>query len=235
MAAYGTRNANKDGIPNEDSLLFESDESNVFEPNSVTNYDLWEGGGRVALGLSATARFGEGYELSGLVGRRWREEADPAFNAVSNLSGEKSDYVASVKGDLGQYFRTTARARLDDNMNISRLDLEARSDVWRLHGDARYFKVTSQTAGVPDQEGIVLGGNVKVTKNWSALFYQTRNIVLKRDIRLALGVAYRDECSYFAITYEHSGAIDRSLGQSDSIHFTFALTGLGAVSDDRFD
>ena len=235
MAAYGSRHANKDGIPNEDSLLFESDDSNVFEPNSVTNYDLWEGGGRVALGMSATARFGEGYELSGLVGRRWREEADPAFNSVSNLSGEKSDYVASVKGDLGQYFRTTARARLDDNLKVSRLDLEARADFWRVHGDARYFKVTSQTAGVAGQEGLVLGGNVKVTKNWSALLYQTRNIVLKRDIRLALGVAYRDECSYFAITYEHSGAIDRSLGQSDSVHFTFALTGLGAVSDDRFD
>jgi len=235
MAAYGTRNANNDGVPNEDSLLFESDDSNVFEPNSVTNYDLWEGGGRVALGMSATARFGEGYEVSGLVGRRWREEADPAFNAVSNLSGEKSDYVASVKGDLGSYFRTAARARLDDNLNLTRLDLDARTDFWRLHGDARYFKVTSNTVGVPDQEGIVLGGNVKVTKNWSALYYQTRNIVDKRDIRLALGVAYRDDCSYFAITYEHSGAIDRSLGQSDSIHFTFALTGLGSASDGRFD
>lgn len=235
MVGYGSKDTTSKKIPNEDSLLFESDESNLFDPASVTNYDIWEGGGRLAVGVSASARFGDGYDVSGLFGRRWREEADPTFSASSNLGGKKSDYVASLKTTLGRYFQAGARARLNDDFEVSRLDIDTRADIWRLHGEARYFNVKSSTPGVADQEGLVLGGNFQVTKNWSALFYDTRNIELGRDIRLALGIAYRDECSYFAITYEHSGAIDRSLGQSDNIRFTFALTGLGAASDDRFD
>jgi LPS-assembly protein len=44
-----------------------------------------------------------------------------------------------------------------------------------------------------------------------------------------------DECSYFMLAYERSGARDRTLGPSESIRFTFALTGLGGVTPDDFD
>jgi LPS-assembly protein len=235
MVAWGTEGANDDGIPNEDSLLFEADESNIFQPNAVTNYDLWEGGGRVAAGLSATARAHNGFEVTGMFGRRWREEADPAFNSVSNLSGEKSDYVASVKADFGQFFHTQARARLNDDFRLQRLDIDTRANIWRLRGDARYFKVEGSSANPAGDEGIVAGGTFTMTTNWSALYYQSRNIRDNRDVRTAVGIAYRDDCSYFALTYERSGAVDRTLGPSESIRFQFVLTGLGGVSDDRFD
>ncbi len=102
MIAYGTPDANDDGIPNEDSLVFEADETNLFKPNAVSNYDLWEGGARASVGISATALIGKDVELSTLVGKRWREDADPAFNSLSNLAGEESDYVASVRADFGK-------------------------------------------------------------------------------------------------------------------------------------
>jgi len=234
MVAYGTDDANKDNIPNEDSLLFEADESNLFKPNAVSNYDLWEGGGRAALGLSATARFGDGVELSGVVGRRWRENADPAFNQLSNLSGEKSDYVASVKADIGSALQAGARMRFNDDLTVKRLDIDATANVWRIRGNARYFKIAENAAGIED-EGIILNGAMRFTDRWSAIFQQQRNITDSRDIRLSLGLAYQDECSFFAISYERSGAIDRTLGPSDSIKFQFVLTGLGGVSPDELD
>lgn len=234
MVAYGTEDANEDGIPNEDSLVFEADESNLFKPNPVSNYDLWEGGGRAALGVSTTAKIGKDIEVSTLVGRRWRQEADPAFNQLSNLSGTESDYVASVKAEFGSALRTGARLRMDENFEVNRLDLDTNVNWWRVSGSARYFKV-NQTATTLGDEGLIWRGEFRATDRWSAVIAQQRNIALKENIGLSVGIGYRDECSYFLLSYERSGGRDRTLGPSESLRFSFVLTGLGGVSDSNFD
>lgn len=230
MVAYGTPEANEDNIPNEDSLVFEADETNLFRPNAVSNYDLWEGGARASIGVSATARIGKDIELSTLVGKRWRQDADPAFNALSNLAGKESDYVASVRADLGNLFNIGARFRVDEEYTVKRMDIDAGANIWRVSGSARYFKVGANAAGI-ESEGLTWNGKFKITDQWSAIYEQTRNMTEKEDIRLALGIAYQDECSWFQIAYERSGGRDRTLGPSESIRFLFVLTGLGGVSD----
>lgn len=234
MVAYGSEGANDEGIPNEDSQVFEADESNLFRPNSVSNYDLWEGGGRTALGLSTTAKIGKDIELSTLIGKRWRQESDPAFNQLSNLSGTESDYVASVKAEFGSALRTGARVRMDQNFKVNRLDLDTNVNWWRLSGSARYFKVDQNASGVKD-EGLIWRGEFRATDRWSAVIAQQRNIALKENIGLSIGIGYRDECSFFLLSYERSGGRDRTLGPSESIRFTFTLTGLGGLSDSNFD
>ncbi|MBI1338589.1 LPS assembly protein LptD [bacterium] len=234
MVAYGGTEANMDGIPNEDSLLFEMDDSNLFEPNAVTNFDLWEGGARAAFGLSARAAFGDGIEVSGLVGRRWREKPDPAFSALSNLSGERSDYVASAKVDVGPNIHVASRVRFDDSFNFNRIDIDSGLDVWRLQGRARYFLI-DQIASGAKEEGVIIDGRMRIATRWSALYQQFRNITDKRDIRQSIGIAYQDDCSFFSLSYERSGAFDRTLGPSESIRFNFVLTGLGGTSDNSFD
>ncbi|MEZ6028392.1 MAG: LPS assembly protein LptD [Hyphomonadaceae bacterium] len=231
MAAYGTPDANNDGIPNEDSIVFEADESNIFEPSAVTNYDLWEGGARAALGVSATANIGSDVQLSAVVGRRWREEEDTAFDELSNLRDETSDYVASVRADVGRIVNVGARFRMDDDLEVNRLDIDAGINVWRVRGNARYFRVTENALGTED-EGIVWSGSFAVDDNWSAVAQHARNITQSEDIRLSLGVRYQDDCSYFLIAYERQGGRDRTLGPSEAIRFTFALTGLGGATTD---
>jgi LPS-assembly protein len=230
MAAYGSSGANNDDIPNEDSLLFSVDDSNIFRPDPVSGYDLWEGGARGAVGLSTTARFGNGYEVNTTVGRRWREAADPAFTALSNLAGTKSDYIASVSANLGRPFKLNARIRFDDKFDFSRVDARATVNAWRVSGTARYYLTARNASGV-EESGILVDGSLKVRKNWSMLYRQQRNLSDNRDILLSVGVGYQDECSFFAITYDRNGAQDRTLGPSDSIRFQFVLTGLGGVSD----
>lgn len=231
MAAYGTPDANDPLIPNEDSLVFEADETNLFKPSAVTNYDLWEGGARAAVGVNATAHVGKDFELSALVGRRWREDADPAFNQLSNLSDENSDYVASVRADLAKVVDVSARFRMNDDLSVNRIDLNAGLNVWAIRGDARYFKVSETSAGVPD-EGISWNGSLAFNSHWAAVVQQARNITQRDDIKLSIGLRYQDECSFFLLAYERSGGRDRILGPSDSIRFTFALTGLGDGATD---
>ena len=229
MAAYGTPDANDDGIPNEDSLVFEADESNLFKPNAVTNYDLWEGGARASVGVSATAHIGSDLTLSTIVGRRWREDADPAFDDLSNLDQENSDYVASIRADMGRIVDVGARFRMDDELDINRVDIDANVNFWRIRGNARYFRLTQNALGAED-EGLVWGGAFAVDDNWSAVVQHARNITENEDIRLSMGLRYQDDCSFFQIAYERSGGRDRTLGPSESIRFTFALTGLGGAT-----
>lgn len=232
MVAYGTPDANDARIPNEDSLVFEADETNLFKPSAVSNYDLWEGGARGAVGVNATAHIGSDIELSGLVGRRWRESADPAFNQLSNLSGEKSDYVASVRADLAKIVDVGARFRINDDLSVNRVDVDAGVNFWNIRGDARYFKVSETSPGAGDEdEGIVWNGSFAVDQHWAAVIRQARNIAQAEDIKLSLGIRYQDDCSYFLLAYERSGGRDRTLGPSDAIRFTFALTGLGGGAD----
>ena len=236
MVAYGTPDANDPLIPNEDSLVFEADETNLFKPSAVSNYDLWEGGARGAVGVNAVARVGSDVELSATVGRRWREEADPAFNTLSNLAGEESDYVASVRADLGKIVNVGARFRMDDAATVKRIDVDAGLNAWNFRGNARYFKVSETVPGANDEdEGVVWNGTLDINNRWAAVVQQARNITQAEDIRLTLGIRYQDECSFFMIAYERSGGRDRTLGPSESIGFTFALTGLGSADPSAFD
>jgi LPS-assembly protein len=234
MIAYGSDGANDDGIPNEDSQLFEGDDSNLLDPNPITTYDLWEGGGRTALGVSTTVKAGDDTEVSALVARRWRQEEDPAFNDLSNLANETSDYVASVKADLGRVLNAGIRLRMDDDFNVNRIDVSASANVWRASAGARYFKI-SETPANQEDEGLVWNGTLKISDRWSAIVEQSRNITLGENIRLSIGIGYRDDCSFFGLFYQRDGGRDRDLGPSESIRFNFVLTGLGGLSDADVD
>ncbi len=234
MVAYASDGANDRGIPNEDTQLFEGDDSNLLEPNAIPTYDLWEGGGRTALGINTTAQIGKDMEVSALVARRWREEEDPAFNELSNLRNETSDYVASLKADLGRTLNAGIRLRMDDDFSVNRVDVSANANIWRASGGARYFKISQNAAGDED-EGIVWTGALKISDRWSAIVSQSRNIALGQNISLSMGIAYRDECSYFALLYQKDGGSDRTLQGSESIRFQFVLTGLGGISDADLD
>ena len=119
---------------------------------------------------------------------------------------------------------------MDNELEISRLDLDASVNFWRVNGNARYFRVDRNAAGLQD-EGLVWSGSFAVDDRWAAVVEQARNITQNKDIRLSLGIKYQDDCSFFMIAYERSGGRDRTLGPSESIRFTFALTGLGGFSD----
>jgi LPS-assembly protein len=83
-------------VPNEDSVSFEYDETNLFELNRFSGYDLEEGGDRANLGLRATLDLAGGRSASAIVGRTFRTESDMVFTPQSGLQGTSSDWVTAV-------------------------------------------------------------------------------------------------------------------------------------------
>jgi LPS-assembly protein len=237
MAAWGTSNSNNSAIPNEDSLLFESDETLLFQANATTGYDLYDGDGKISAGLTARAVWKEGPELSATVGRRWRSRSDAAFNPASNLDGTSADWVASATADFGNPLRVDTRVRLDDDgFGLNRIDARFTTQTKRFRGTGQYYKIneTVSPTGTPD-EGMFLSGEVRVTERYSIVFGQLRDITANRNAQKQIGIAYEDECSRIELVYSRSELTDRTLGPSENIQVRFSLKTLGKFGSDEFD
>ncbi|MEO9969485.1 MAG: LPS assembly protein LptD [Hyphomonadaceae bacterium] len=230
LGAWGLSDTNDPAIPIEDSELFEFDETRLFESNGFSNFDLYEGDGKLSVGVTTSARFKNGWSIDAIAGRRWRSEVDEAFNVATNLDGKSSDWVGSVSTDFGRRLRLETRVRLDgDDFTLNRIDAKASTRFWRLSASARYFRIDEDIRPditVPD-EGIDISARFRLHKNFSLSYRQLRDFTDERDLNRSVGIAYTDDCSRFEIIYQRNESIDRTIGQTDTVLFRFSLLTLG--------
>ena len=237
MAAWGFSNVNDPLIPNESSLLFEADESVLFQANGTSGYDIYEGDGKISAGLTARAIWKDGPELSATVGRRWRSRTDTTFDAFSNLDGTSSDWVAAATADFGNPLKIETRMRLDDDgFELNRIDARVSTSTKRFRATGEYYKINERISpyGQPD-EGIYLRGELKVTNRYSLIFGQLRDIAANLNATKEIGIAYEDDCSRLELVYSRSELIDRTLGPSENIQVRFSLKTLGQFGSSEFD
>lgn len=237
MGAFGVSDANPAEIPNEDTLLFEFNEVSLFESNGFNSYDLYEGDNRAAAGFKATARWRNGVEMSTIAGRRWRSTADPAFNELSNLDGTTSDWMAGASFSAGRTLKVDTGMRFDDeSFELNRIDARMSTNVWRLNGQAQYFKIRDEiTETQRTEEGIILTGKFEMSDRWSIVYNRARDIDRGLDSNHGLGLQYHDDCSVFEVVYQQSDNRDRELGPSESVTFRFRLKSLGALGSRDVD
>ncbi len=237
MTAWGFSNTNDPAIPNEDSVLFEFDETSLFEANGFSNYDRYESDAKLSAGLTARAVWKSGFELSTSFGRRWRSRADPTFDVASNLDGTSSDWVATASATLGKPLRIDTRLRLDDDdLKLNRIDMRMTANFDRFRAVGQYYKIDPRISplGKPD-EGIYLRGEAELTDRISLIFGQLRDIDSKLNAQQEFGIAYSDECSRFELAYTRSELTDRTLGPSENLSLRFTLKSIGAFGSSEFD
>ena len=100
-------------IPNEDSVAFEFDETNLFRVNKSPGFDLYEGGQRVNLGGRLQLNMDDGRNLSFLAGRSLRTKRDDVFPARTGLQAKGSDWIVAAEGSPMSGVSLFSRARLD--------------------------------------------------------------------------------------------------------------------------
>ena len=237
MAAWGTSNSNDPVIPNEDALLFEMDETALFDANSVSGYDLYEGDGKISAGLTARAVWKDGPELSATVGRRWRSRTDTAFNTTSNIDGTTSDWIAAATADFGSILRVDTSVRLDDDgLQLNRIDTRVSTQAKRWRAAGQYYKISERlNVTGREEEGIFLSGEFRVTKNYSILVGTLRDISDNLNVSKDFGLAYEDECSRIELVYSRTELQDRTQGPSENIQIRFSLKTLGQFGSSEFD
>ncbi len=104
---------NPDQIPNEDSLSFEFDHTNLFTANRFTGRDRWDDGTRINLGAKV-ALFGRGARENSLfLGQSFRLQDTRLFGSASGLDGTRSDYVGRLTLEPWSFLKLDHRFRFD--------------------------------------------------------------------------------------------------------------------------
>ncbi len=212
-------------IPNEDSVVFEFDETNLFEVNRSPGYDLYQGGQSVTLGGRATASWSDGRSASFLVGRRFAARNDFAIPDRTGLRNALSDYIFAADATPIKGVRVFSRLRLDSgSYTISRLEAGASFATPRVAGYASYVQEAVSPSG-GKVNSWDLHGEAYVTRHWGATTYAIIDSGTWR--RRDVGVVYRDDCLRVEVLYRHDQTTNGTLGPSSSVVLRLSLATFG--------
>ena len=239
-------------IPNEDSVSFEYDETNLFALNRFPGSDLVESGQRINLGARATADWGDGHEISFILGRTFRAEPDPAFDTASGLAGTSSDWVTAINFTPVSWFTAYTRERLDaDTFAIRRNDTGVNFSLGRDSLSLRYsynisgYQVTAETPNPAVVNGVTLplnyvstiaptqdasvSGQVFLTQHWGVGALVSRDLEENIFPLAQLDLIYEDDCLRLDILYNHNQTFGNVIGTSNAITFRITLSTLGGT------
>jgi LPS-assembly protein len=220
-------------VPNEDSVVFTFDETNLFSPDKFPGYDLFDGGQRLNLGGQASFDWGGGRGLTVLVGRTFRAQTTNIFPAASGLNSSASDWVVSADTTPIDGLSVFSRALFGDKYGIDRLEIGADFAYQRFRGYVRYdidntipVQVINTIRYGGKINDLEYGGEVFVTKHWGLSVAGIHDLVAN-DWRLAdFGVIYKDDCIRAEVVYQHQDTIEGQLRGSDAVFLRLTLATL---------
>ncbi len=224
-----------DEVPNEDSLLFELDETNLFRSNRFPGFDRFENGVILTTGGRATARLAGGRSGSLFVGRTFRSREENAFPDRAGLREESSDWVVAAEAVPLAGVSAFARARFDnDDFSLNRSEVGLNLGLPRLAASVRYLYDDADVSGVTRHD-LEYAGQVLITRRFGFVFLGVRDLELGQQRRSELGLLYTDECVRLEVVYERDRTINRALGPNDSVQFRLTLATLGGVGYRDYD
>ncbi|MFN3229577.1 MAG: LPS-assembly protein LptD [Asticcacaulis sp.] len=244
-------------LPNEDSIVFEFDETTLMRTNRSPGFDLYESGNRLNLGLRADFTYGKGRSLNILIGRSFRDREEDAFKSSvrgttdvtlydpSSLAGKASNWLLSVQAVPADWIRGWTRLKIDQKDGTIRRGEAGASFYYKGgYGYARYI-TDKNTPIVKDgklvatnginYESVQAGGEHLFTKNWGVTYNVNRD--LKDDVwrRTELGLLYKDDCTRAELVFERD---ETSIGlkkPNTGVSLRLTLATFGVLGYERFD
>lgn len=224
VSPYG---GNRSDIPNEDSVSFEFDETNLFSLSRFPGYDRWDGGPKLNYGMRMAA-YGEsaGY-VEFLAGQSLRAKTDDTFTAASGLGDQFSDYVGRLTVSPGRYIQLVDRVRLAQNsgFEVRRHELGTTLGSTANNISISYADLTStdflrQTG---QQEAIAATMRLQLTKYWATEIRHTRDLKDDGSLLNFGGLRYTDECFDIILFAERTFTVNRDIQPSTTIGVRFRI------------
>lgn len=184
-------------IPNEDSVIAEFDEMNLFETDRFTGFDRVETGVNVTVGARYEAIDDDGLGLRASGGRIVRLDRSGDFSDRSGLTGDFSDYVGAVSVTYDDWLEIGGRWRLSDNFGVNRAEAGGRFDFDPLSLYGYYLFVEDDPAeqAPVDRSEVNLGGALALTRNWAVSAEAQRDLEADRFTKAGAVLTYEDECA----------------------------------------
>jgi LPS-assembly protein len=219
-----------ESLPNEDSVLVEFDEGSLFALDRFPGSDAVERGPRANLGISWTRHDPQGWSVGVTLGRVFREADLGQFGPGSGLDGSRSDWLAAVNFDLTDGIALTARAVVDDDLNLTKG--EARL---ALNGP-RTALATSLIYAVADPlenrldptREVTFDARRRLGDNWTGKLSGRYDFVADRGTVAGLGVEFLNECLRFDVSLSRRFTSSTSVTPTTDFSLSLDLVGFGS-------
>ncbi|HSF97000.1 MAG TPA: LPS assembly protein LptD [Thermohalobaculum sp.] len=193
LAPYGV---NRNEIPNEDSLVNEFDETNLFDVSHHSGVDAFEEGPRFNLGLRYERIAADRVHVDAAVGRVLRLRDADEFSPGSGLDRTTSDWVGAWSVGYDPYVRVRQRMRIEDDFTITRNEIATDLTFGRfsLTGGYTFLAADPGIEVVEDREEVSGRAAIKLNRNWTLSGEMRRDIQLDEFVEIIGGLAYANEC-----------------------------------------
>lgn len=231
--SYTPNNLNDEDIPNEDSIVFEFDETNLFGSNRFTGIDRVQSGATMAYGLNFDSIGPSAWKVAGLVGQSVRTGGDDLYPNKSGLEDTVSDIVGRVDVRPFQLLDVGYRFRLDkSSFDLRRSDLTLAFGPPALRFEIQYLRLSEEQeesdGGTLDKrEEILAGLRYQVLDSLALGARVRRDLEEDRTVATQYGLVYTNPCLVLVAGLEQSFTQKGEL--DDEVTFTVRVTfsGLG--------
>ncbi|MBE7216860.1 MAG: LPS-assembly protein LptD [Caulobacteraceae bacterium] len=230
----------RSALPNEDSVAFEFDETNLFSFNRFPGFDEYEGGARANVGGRANWLWGAGHNATFTVGRVFRTQPDEVFSEQTGLRDDASDWVVALQTSPITGLTAFTRARLDrDDFHVHREEAGVNIGYPRLNGGVSY-DYNENGLFVDPTTGLVRTGktqdaNVNLTafplRHWGFSALIDRDLQQQITPISQFALIYRDDCIRVDVVYTHDETYAAAIGSSNSVTVRLTLATLGDTSN----
>lgn len=219
-----------ESLPNEDSVLVEFDEGNLFSLDRFPGSDAVERGPRANVGVSWTRHDPQGWSMGVTVGRVFREADLGQFGPGSGFAGATSDWLASATFTLSDSVALTGRLVLDDDLGVTKAETRlalsgaktalSTSMIWAV-ADAEENRL------VPTQE-ITFDARQKLTPNWTAKASGRYDFEGDQGTLAGLGLEFLNECVRFDVSLSRRFTSSTSVTPTTDFGLSLDLVGFGS-------
>ena len=230
--SYAPGNLNKTSIPNEDSLVFEFDETNLFEADRFTGIDRVQSGANLAYGLNFDSLGPAAWRVAGVIGQSVRTGGDKLYPDGSGLEDTLSDVVGRIELRPSELLDVGYRFRVDkSSLAFRRSDLTLGFGPPRLRFDIQYLRLTDE---LPEQDlrrrqELLAGFRLQMLDSLAVGVRTRRDLEEGRTVSTQYGLIYTNPCLVLVAGLEQS--FNRRGELDDEVTFQLRVTfrGLGDV------
>ena len=219
------------GIPNEDSVLVEFDEGNLFALNRFPGSDAVELGRRANIGISWTRHDPAGWTMGVTLGRVIRDRDHLQFGPASGLAGKTSDWLAGVTFTLGNGYAIAGRATFDDDFTLSKAEgrISVNRERLALSTSMLWMVADPLIENRPDPtREFTFDAAWKATDQLTTKLSGSYDFEADRGTLAALGLEYRTDCLAVDLSLSRRFTSSTSVTPTTAFGLSFELIGFGS-------
>jgi LPS-assembly protein len=228
-----TNETDENQLPNDDSVQFEYDPTNLFLHNKFTGIDRQESGTRANIGLNYTMLFDSGGFIRASAGETFHIAGQNSFGPGSGLDTYRSDFVASLAIQPVDNIMLSSTIRLDERtFDIRRHDVNAVANFGPLDVAGTYSDVSAAPAfgRLTAEEQVTALATLALSDEWEVFGGTRYDIQQTRQVGNLIGLRFNCDCFTAEIVYSENFTDDRDVDQESRILFRIVLKSLGGAA-----